>query len=303
MTTVMCIGQVAQDFVFSVDAMPTAAKKYRALAFDSVGGGPAATAAVAITKLGGAARLAARLGDDAIADVMRNELEGYGVDCSLLRRFSERTSSLSAVIIDSAGERLIVNYLDPALEGETGWLPQVLPDDVNAVLVDSRWPEGGLHGLQLARQQGVPAVLDADLPVPADGAVIKAATHVVFSAAGLADYCGHADPVGALRSVEKTTDAWCCVTLGGDGIVYMDNGKPHAVPAYEVEIRDTLGAGDVWHGAFALALGEGRSNTAAMDFAGAAAALKVANGGGRGGSPSRDEVDEFLQLYGAERHK
>lgn len=297
MAAVLCIGQAVQDFVFSVDTMPDAAEKYRALAFESVGGGPAATAAVAIARLGGAAQLAARTGDDAVADVMVGELERYSVDCSLVRRFSKRTSSLSAVIIDSDGERLIVNYLDPQLESTPDWLPQRLPDNIDAVLVDTRWPEGALHGLQLARQRGVPAVLDADLPVPADGELIRAATHVAFSAAGLAQYCDDTDPASALRSVDSATDAWCGVTLGDNGTMYVDGGELCNIEAYEVQVSDTLGAGDVWHGAFALALGEGQSIAAALKFASAAAALKVANGGGRGGSPTRRNVEEFLRQH------
>jgi sulfofructose kinase len=300
MTTVLCIGQAVQDFVFSVDAMPDSAEKYRASAFKSIGGGPAATAAVAIAGLGGKARLAARIGDDPIADVVVAELESYGVDCTLVRRFADRTSSLSTVLVDSAGERLIVNYLDPAMETITDWLPQQLPGDIDAVLADTRWPEGALHALQLARKNDVPAVLDADLPVPADGELIRAATHVAFSAAGLAEYSGDPDPAGALRSVSDTTDAWCCVTLGSQGTLYMSNGGLGQLPAYEVKVRDTLGAGDVWHGAFALALADGQAIDTALQFASVAAALKVKNGGGRSGSPTRQEVDQFLQQHSHE---
>jgi sulfofructose kinase len=295
MVAVSCIGQAVQDFVFSVDAMPDAAEKYRASAFQSIGGGPAATAAVAIARLGGVVQLAARTGDDAIAGLVVTELESYGVDCSLVRRFANRTSSLSAVIVDKAGERLIVNYLDPALDTTSSWLPQQLPDNINAVLVDTRWPEGALHGLQLARQAGVPAVLDADLPVPADGELLRVASHVAFSAAGLAEYCSDADPARGLQAVDATTDAWCCVTLGGGGTIYMSDGELRKVAAQKVRVSDTLGAGDVWHGAFALALAQGHSTNDAMTFASAAAALKVQNGGGRAGCPTRENVEDLLQ--------
>ena len=295
MVAVLCIGQAVQDFVFSVDTMPDAAEKYRASAFESIGGGPAATAAVAIAKLGGEAQLAARIGEDAIAGLVVAELESYGVDCSLVRRFANCRSSLSAVIVDSDGERLVVNYLDPALGTNSSWLPQQLPDNINAVLVDTRWPEGALHGLQLARQAGVPAVLDADLPVPADGELLRTATHVAFSAAGLAEYCGDADAARGLQAVDATTDAWCCVTLGGSGTIYVSDGELRNVAAHEVQVTDTLGAGDVWHGALALALAEGRSTNNAMTFASAAAALKVRNGGGRAGCATREVVEDFLQ--------
>ena len=300
MATIFCVGHAVQDFVFSVGAMPAAAQKYRASAFQSVGGGPASTAAVAISRLDGTALLAARVGDDSIAEVTLGELESYGVDCTHVRRFANCTSSLSAVIVDDAGERLIVNYLDPAMESSNEWLPQQLPPNVDAVLVDTRWPEGALHALRMARQSGVPAVLDADLPVPVDGELVRAATHVAFSAAGLSEYSGDPDPKRALQTVTESTDAWCCVTLGAEGTLYLKDGEPCVFPAYEVVVRDTLGAGDVWHGAFTLALGEGQSITRALDFAGAAAALKVANGGGRTGAPLRQDVEEFLGQHGRE---
>lgn len=297
MATVLCVGHAVQDFVFSVEQLPSTAEKYRAISFESVGGGPAATAAVAVAKLGGRARLAARVGDDLIGDFIVSELEGYGVDCSLVGRIELRKSSLSAVLVDDHGERLIVNYLDPLLEPHTELLPEELDADVDAVLGDTRWPEGAMHVFELARQAAVPAVLDGDVPVPADGGLVRTATHVAFSAAGLAGFTDEAEPASALRSVAATTDAWCCVTLGRDGIMYISDGEIRRVPAHDVPVVDTLGAGDVWHGAFALALGDGQPETRAIDFASAAAALKVAAGRGRAGTPTRSDVDAFMKQH------
>jgi sulfofructose kinase len=292
---VLCVGHAVQDFVFGVAALPTRGEKYRASAFVTVGGGPAATAAVAIAKLGGRARLAARLGDDPVADVVVAELERYGVDCALVRRHAGRTTSLSAVMLDPAGERMIVNYLDPELPRDPAWLPHAEAIGAGAVLGDVRWPEGSAHALSRARAAGIPAVLDADRPVPADGALLRAASHVAFSAEGLGEYTGDADPVRALNAVGATLDAWCCVTVGADG-VYV-RGRDGAIahqPSFPVDVVDTLGAGDVWHGAFALALAEGRDETCAVRFAQAAAALKVQRRGGRAGAPTRVELEEFL---------
>ncbi len=294
MATVLCIGQAVQDFVFSIDAMPTAAEKYRASDFETLGGGPAATAAVAICRLGGKAQLATRVGDDMLANLIAAELESYGVDCTLMRRMGGRRSSVSAVLVDSAGERTIVNYLDDAMEADPGWLHAYAPLDIAAVLVDTRWPEGALVGLNLATRNGLPAILDADLPVPEDGELVRAATHAAFSARGLAEFSGTDDAEAGLRSVHEQTGNWCCVTLGADGLLVIDDGQLHHLPAFEVTVRDTLGAGDVWHGAFALALAEGQATGDAVRLASAAAALKVRNGSGRAGCATRADVEEFL---------
>lgn len=297
MAIVLCVGHAVQDFVFAVDVLPTRGEKYRASGFGTVGGGPASTAAVAVAKLGGRARLAARVGDDPVADVVIAELERYGVDCALVRRHPGRTTSLSAVMLDPAGERMIVNYLDPELPRDAEWLPDPEAIGAGAVLGDVRWPEGSSLALARARAAGIPAVLDADRPIPRDGALLAAASHVAFSADGLCEYAGDEDPVRALRAVGARLGSWCCVTAGAQGVYVHAQGVVTHQPSFVVPVVDTLGAGDVWHGAFALALAEGRDETSAVRFAQAAAALKVQRPGGRAGAPARPELEAFLAMH------
>jgi sulfofructose kinase len=299
MPTVLCVGHAVQDFVFTVPALPDRGEKYRATRFESVGGGPAATAAAAIARLGGHAALAARVGDDAAAGMIVAELSGYGVDCTHVRRFEACASSVSAVIVDARGERMIVNHLDPALPTDAAWLPSAADVGAKAVLVDTRWPEGALAALSGARSAGLAAVLDADRPIPADGALLRAATHVAFSSDALADFSGIADLRRALAEVAHGLPGWCCVTTGRDGVYAFESGSIQHLPGFEVPVVDTLGAGDVWHGAFALALAEGRKEAGAVRFASAAAALKVQRSGGRAGAPTRAELDAFLAARSA----
>ncbi|MDX2145498.1 MAG: PfkB family carbohydrate kinase [Rhodospirillaceae bacterium] len=296
---VFCVGHAVQDFVFTLPAMPTRAEKYRANAFASVGGGPAATAAVTVAKLGGRAHLAARIGQDAVAKVMVAELQGYGVDCTHVNRFAGFQSSISAVMLDAAGERMIVNYLDPKLPMTAAWLPDQPPEGVSVMLADTRWPEGAERMLALAKRSGLKAVLDADVPVPKDGRLLGAATHVAFSAPGLADYSGMTDLRAAIADVSRRIDAWSCVTMGGDGVAFAHRGQTGMVPAFAAKAVDTLGAGDVWHGAFALALAEGKPEIDAVRFANGAAALKVERHGSRAGIPTRAELDAFLAQHGS----
>lgn len=306
MKRVLCVGHAVQDFVFNTPQLPQCAEKHRATGFSAVGGGPAATAAVAIAKLGGAAQLVARLGDDLIADVIQRELESYGVDCRHLRRYAGHQSSVSSVFIDSRGERLIVNHTDATLPTDGSWLSTAISlEGVDAVLGDTRWPDGSRQLLQSARAAGLPAVLDADVPVPKSASLIEAASHVAFSLAGLKDYSGCSDAQDdierALRDIAARLKVWCCVTLGASGVLIVDGRLDQAqrsvvtVPAYPVKSVDTLGAGDVWHGAFALALAEGADEIAAVRAASAAAAIKVTRPGGRAGAPSRRERDSLLE--------
>ena len=300
--TVLCVGHAVQDHVYRLSRLPVGGSKNRATGFTSVGGGPAATAAVAIARLGGRARLAARVGDDAVADEIERELRGHGVDCAQLRRFAGRASSRSAVFVDDAGERMIVNHTDPAMPADPAWLAQVDLADVDAVLVDVRWPEGAALMLARARAAGLPAVLDADVPLPPGSALPRAATHVAFSLPGLRDHLGLAADApleadacaAALQRIARETGAWCAVTMGAEGVLHGRAGAIVHSPAFRVTAVDTLGAGDVWHGAFALALAEGADETTAVRAASAAAAIKVTRPGGRAGAPTRAERDALL---------
>lgn len=291
----MCVGHAVQDYVFSLPALPSGGRKFRAQDFESVGGGPAATAAAAIARLGGDAKLAARVGDDAVGGEIIAELQSHGVDCALVRRIPGRASSLSAVMIDPAGERMIVNYRDEALPKDASWLGDASGAD--AVLADTRWPEGAKTAFRAARAAGIPAILDADDPVPDEDDLLGAATHLAFSADGLANLAHTRDLRAGLSRLRERTGAWCCATDGARGVLVADKSGVQAVGAFKVDAVDTLGAGDVWHGAFALALGEGRSENEAVRFASAAAAIKVARKGGRKGAPLRGEVDAFLKVH------
>lgn len=294
MARIMCIGHAVQDYVFSVPELPSGGRKSRATNFETAGGGPAATAAVAIARLGGAASLAARLGDDAVADTIIDELEAHNVDCRLVRRFAGRASSLSAVMVDQAGERMIVNYRDTELPDEASWLPTDFSGRAEAVLADTRWTEGAIAGLSAARKSGIPGVLDADEPVPDDPRLFGAASHVAFSADGLKSLTGATDLREGLSRFFIRYSAWCCVTDGARGVMIASGGDIMSIGAYRIDVVDTLGAGDVWHGAFALALGEGADEFDAVRFASAAAAVKVSRAGGRKGAPTRAEVNAFI---------
>ncbi len=300
--TVLCVGHAVQDHVYRLSRLPVGGSKNRATGFTSVGGGPAATAAVAIARLGGRARLAARVGDDAVADEIERELRGHGVDCAQLRRFAGRASSRSAVVVDDPGERMIVNHTDPAMPADPAWLAQIDLTGVDAVLADVRWPEGAALMLARARAAALPAVLDADVPLPPGSPLPRAATHVAFSLPGLRDHLGLAADTpldagacaAALQRIARETGAWCAVTMGAEGVLHGRAGAIVHSPAFRVTAVDTLGAGDVWHGAFALALAEGLDETAAVRAASAAAAIKVTRPGGRAGAPTRAERDALL---------
>ncbi len=294
MARVLCIGIAVLDYVYAVDDLPRTAEKFRAKAMTAVGGGSAANAAVAVARLGGEAVLAARLGEDAVGQEIVSGLEAEKVSCALVRTFAHVRSPQSSVFVDARGERMSVSYVDSGLPPSPEWLPLSIPRGVDAVLGDTRWEEGAAHMFELARRIGAPSVFDADR-APTHPDVLKTATHVAFGAQGLRDMTGHADPVEGLKAVRGQVAGWLAVTVGPEGVLYYEGDRVVHAPGFKVKAVDTLAAGDVWHGAFALALAQQWVEREAVQFASAVAALKCTRFGGRDGIPTRADVDAFLK--------
>jgi sulfofructose kinase len=294
MPGVLCVGIATQDYVFAVDVMPATAEKHRARDLAVVGGGIAATAAVAVSRLGGRAMLITRLGDDAVGEAIVAALAQEGVDCSLAPRTPGRRSPQSSVIVDAKGERLVVSYSDPAMPPRLDAVPPRLPPGVEAVMADTRWEEGGLQAFAAARASAGIGVLDADR-APALRGFTEAATHVAYGAQALREMTGRDDVRAALADAARAASHWVAVTDGERGVYFTEDGRIAHDPAFPITQDDTLGAGDVFHGALALGLAEGMGERLAVRFASAAAAIKCTRFGGRAGAPTRDEVDALMR--------
>ena len=279
-----------QDFVFQMDALPVGADKFRANDVSIVGGGCAANAAVAVARLGGQASLAARLGQDEVGDMILSELSGEGVNLDSIHRSPAARSAFSSIYVDRHGERQIVNFRGDGLINDPEFLN--LPDTVDAALADSRWIAGATRTIEIAKARDIPGIIDAEAPVRLEQ--IAQASHIAFSRRGLSDLTGEDVIARALRAVSSATSAWVCVTDGPAGVYFLDGHRLENIPACPVTAIDTLGAGDIWHGAFALRLGEGAHEHEAMAFANAAASLKCTRFGGRQGCPDR-RATEALQ--------
>lgn len=298
MAVVACVGIAVMDFLFAVESLPAGDGKFYAKSFREIGGGVAANAAYAVARLGGDARYIGRVGDDRIGTVIVDELIAVGVDTSGVHKFPGIHSPVSAVLVDEAGERLIVNHTSPELFAAGDVLPAQQLDGVDVVLVDVRWPSGAVAAVQAANERSLPSVFDFDRPMDDHDRLLRACSHVAFSASALEATSGVADPGAGLAEIATRTDAWVAVTLGEGGVMWLDDGVVRHLPAFEVDVVDTVGAGDVFHGALALSIAEGAGDADAVRFAAAAAAIKCSRPGARAGAPTRYEVDEFLKELG-----
>ncbi len=296
MKQVVCTGLAVLDHVFQLPTIPKTPVKSFASNYIQVGGGNAATAAVALNRAGGQAVYWGRLGDDHNGNLILAELEEFGVDVLDVLRMPGVKSGVSSVLIDSSGERLITNYSDPQLIDNANWLPLERLKESSAVLTDLRWHEGAIKTLNRARQLGIPAVLDADLaPEGLNEKIIMNATHVLFSQPALQEFAAGKSIDKALHHAEELSQGWVGVTEGSAGTRWLEKGSLRHFPAFKVKAVDTLGAGDVFHGIFALSLAEGNTEENSVCWASAAAALYCSRSGGRKSIPKREEINNFLK--------
>jgi sulfofructose kinase len=307
-TRIICLGNTTLDKVWPVSQLPTTGGKYRASDYFEVGGGMAANAAVAVARLGGNSAYWGRAGEDTAGDTMKKEMAAYGVDVSNFRLFAAARSSTSAILVTLDGERAIINFRGTGIPDDPDWLPLEQVAQAKAVLADIRWVEGAGKLFGAARTAGIPTVLDGEIATDAAfAATLPLVDHAIFSEAGLRAFFGNrpiendADRVAALRQVRSLGCRMAAVTRGPNGTVWMDETGIHFQMAFSVDVVDTTGAGDVFHGAYTLALGEGAAIPEAVRFASAVAALKCTRRGGRAGIPNREEVNDFLVKQGT-RH-
>ncbi len=294
---IICLGKSTLDRIWPLPSLPTTGGKYRATGYLELGGGMAATAAVAVARLGAQASFCGCAGDDPAGQAMREELVRYGVDVSQFRLFPGARSSVSAVIVSGDGERMIVNFSGENIPQEADWLQLDDVPSAGAVLADVRWVEGASALYAAARKHAIPTVLDGEAAnAAAFSTLLPLVDHAIFSLPGLRSYSGDriVDHAESLQNIRDLGCRVAAVTLGGQGALWLDDNGLHHQPAFASNVVDTTGAGDVFHGAYALALAEGMDIPSAMRFSSGVAALKCSHYGGRVGIPDRSEVEQFL---------
>ncbi|MES0061518.1 sugar kinase [Mesorhizobium sp. M0041] len=290
----LSVGALTLDTILRVETLPTHQGKFIASDGIQIASGMATSAACAAGRLGAEVFLWASAGDDAVGDQLLAGIEAEGVDCDFVRRVEGARSALAAILVDAHGERIIVPFYDPKAQADPEAVPVADLSGFDAVLVDVRWPGAAALALTAARDAGCPAILDADTaPLEVLERLLPLASHIVASETAARIVCGHAlNPETACADLASRTDAFVAVTGGAAGSWWHDRsaGCVRHIAAPKIKAVDTLAAGDVFHGAFAVGLAEAMPIEQALRFASAAAALKCQRFGGRLGAPDRAET-------------
>jgi sulfofructose kinase len=294
---ILCIGMPVRDLTFRIQELPERGFKVNASHFEEICGGNALNAAIGIVRLGGRASICGPMGDarETSTRYIFEKLAHEGIDTRHIVHMPGLVTPISNIMIDPSGERTIVTFRDPEL-----WKVR-LPDasellqDCSAILTENRCAEFCTDLCVEARRRGIPVVVDVDRPMSLREGLLTASSHLVFSSEALQSTANLSDDAEALKKIAKLTPSFLAGTQGAQGTLWLDEQQNlRQTPAFPVHTVDTLGAGDVFHGAFALAITEQQAIPTALRFASAAAALKCTRFGGAFAAPQRAEVEELL---------
>ncbi len=287
---VLCVGHASYDLVYSVPHHPREDEKMVADSFLSCGGGPAANAAVMVAKLGLKSAFVGYLGCDIYGEIHQQELIDHSVNVEKIVRGTSPTPQ-SMVLVKPDGKRVLINY-----KGETKALPEAAVDcstlKTKVILFDGHEPHISIPLARYAKAQGIPTVLDAGSVHEGTLALMDKVDYLVCSEKFALQL--HNDTEIALSQLAEISSN-VVITLGDIGLIWQQGSTRGALPAFPVDVVDTTGAGDAFHGAFAAAVALEMSWDEILRYASVAGTLCCTKVGARLGLPSSQEHWAFFK--------
>jgi len=293
---VVGLGYTATDYLSIVPHLPELDTKLEATCLSIQGGGPVATGLVAVRRLGLSASYIGKVGGDGFGDFMLRELAKEDVDVSRVVRERGATSQFAFIMVDGhSGKRTIVWTRGSVSKLKRGEADLGVIDTCKCLLLDDLEAEAGIEAATRARASAVPIVLDAGALREGMRELAAVCDFVVASREFGKQYTGEVDPLFAARKIYDETGRVSVVTMGAEGAVCVHSGGVIKQEGFRVRAIDTTGAGDVFHGAFAVGILKGWEIPRVLEFSCAVAAMKCRSLGGRPGIPSFVETIAFLR--------
>ena len=292
---VVGVGINVIDYLFRVPHFPESNTKMDALGATIQGGGLTATAMVTCARLGLRTRYIGKFGSNEIGRLAREELTAEGLDLTGSVVAAGVPNRFCVVLVEEgSGHRTIVRQRDPRI-----WLT---PDDLTreavcagrALHLDGHEGEAALQAAGWAKEAGILVSVDAEEPTQFREALFGLTDVLIVSRRFARALTGETAPADILRALAGYGPPCVGLTQGETGSALLYRGEVVEAPGFPVEVVDTTGAGDVFHGAFAYGVLQGWELPETARFAAAAAALSVTKPGGRASIPALAEVRTAL---------
>lgn len=293
---VVGIGQCCWDILAYVNTYPEADEKEEILHLTEQGGGPVATALVGLQRLGIPCRFYGVVGTDVPAQRIRSSLAEEGIDCDGLITRNGATSQTAYIIIEQGSGRRTIFWQRPSgAEIRPSELDAGFLEGTAALHLDGLMPEISLYALHAAHREGLPVMVDAGRMRPGMKELAAECDYLVAAKRFFLDL-GWDGTAEAFQELAAGLGApVVTVTLGERGSLTWSGNELFAVAAPAVEVVDTTGAGDIFHGGYLYGILQEWGLRKTVCFASAMAALSCRAVGGRGGIPALEEIFQVME--------
>ncbi|MCL3781189.1 sugar kinase [Prolixibacteraceae bacterium JC049] len=250
MAKVLFIGLTTIDIQYFVDSFPESNVKVKTATPHIYVGGPATNAAVACSVLGNSVELLSFAGKSAMAEVIHSDLHNYGVKHIDLFPNKHDVPVLASVITSkNNGDRNIFTFNPKDAHFELSSQLNELFDGVDIVFSDGFYPQSALATMKEAQRRSIPTVFDGGSWKQWLPELLPFIDYAICSNDFLPPGCESNESV--LNFLDQFNVKYKAISRGGESIVYqVGKNKPKYLPVPNVEVKDTLGAGDFLHGAF-----------------------------------------------------
>lgn len=293
---VVGIGQCAWDMLAVVDRFPQTDTKKEVLIWEEQGGGPVATALAALSRLGIPCRFSGVTGDDREGAAIRQSLIDEGVDVAGLVKRSSASSQTAFIAIERSGGTRTIFWKRPT--GDPLRMEELPPNflgNADFLLLDGLMRDVSLFAARQAGKEGIAVMLDAGRSREGMLELARLSNYVVGSEEFARELGWEDDPGSFGREVRRLGFGITTITLGARGSVTFADDEVIICPAFPVEVVDTTGAGDAFHGGYLYGLLRKWPLKDTIRFASAVAAMKCRKVGGRAGLPGLSEAQQFLR--------
>jgi sulfofructose kinase len=303
---VVGLGMSTLDILIRISELPTweDGSRFSAMAID--GGGPVATAIAAVARLGVRAGFVGTCGNDRLAEIKLQTLTECGIDVSrMARRPAPENEIVLVSVHEQTGERL---FTGSRAFQEYQLAPEELDRDyfvaADVLHLDGYHADAALLAADWMRAAGKIVVLDGSAtrrPILPKMQALVSRVDVLICGSGFgAMLTGRSDPWEIGRAILDIGPSVVIQTEGKAGSYSVTRDDAFHVPSFDIDVVDTTGAGDVFHGAYIVGMLRGWDVRRSVHFATAVSALKCTGLGGRRPIPCFDQVIEFLRARGIE---
>lgn len=304
MSKIVVIGSSNTDLVVNTDRAPEGGETVLGNGFVVNHGGKGANQAVAVSRIGGTVSFISKVGNDTFGSQMRRHYEDEGMDVSYVFVDALTSSGVALIIVDGKAENRIV-----VAPGANGNLTEEDIDKAGLAVEKSEFVLLQLeipmttveYAVRMAASLGKKVIVNPAPACPLSEELLRDVYLITpnETEAGILTGITIVDNDSAIKAAEALLGLGVqnvVITLGEKGALVYNAEVSMFVPAYQVKAVDTTAAGDVFNGALAVALSEGRTLPDAARFACAASAISVTRMGAQNSVPSRDELDNYINI-------